>query len=406
MPDVIEQLEQYGAAVEVAAQAGSVVDPVVDPVVDLRSRRLGSRALVVAAAIALVVVAIAATLVVRAGNDAPGGLSTGAAGVAVPDGWTLIEDRDAGLRISVPESWARLDTVEPRSSGAPREVLTVGTEPLERTGVLAACPGAVDGLQAVDGAGMWVSLFEYPSDAVGPDYVMPTGEAASDLRFIMRPLDFAAVPFGVGTCPGSEPPAGFTFLFFEDGGRRFAVRIVAVGSSGPPDFALGYQVLDTLGVTPTGGGAVVTTLPTPATTATSVPTPPSTAAAGGGVDDPATEATPEAAARQVFQTWLNAGDRDAMDDVIEDYAAIGDAHRAGIAQHTAGDLALYSGRVEAVRALDDTHVSVTYTVLHGGRPAYANQAGIAVKVDGRWLVSRETVCALLGYGGISCPPRT
>jgi hypothetical protein len=29
-----------------------------------------------------------------------------------------------------------------------------------------------------------------------------------------------------------------------------------------------------------------------------------------------------------------------------------------------------------------------------------------VKIDGRWLVTRKTYCALLTNGGITCPPRT
>jgi hypothetical protein len=39
-------------------------------------------------------------------------------------------------------------------------------------------------------------------------------------------------------------------------------------------------------------------------------------------------------------------------------------------------------------------------------PQYAFQPGQAIKINGTWMVSRDTVCALLEHGGISCPPRT
>ena len=31
--------------------------------------------------------------------------------------------------------------------------------------------------------------------------------------------------------------------------------------------------------------------------------------------------------------------------------------------------------------------------------------GAAIKINGKWLVTRETVCNLLTYGGLRCPPR-
>jgi hypothetical protein len=76
-----------------------------------------------------------------------------------------------------------------------------------------------------------------------------------------------------------------------------------------------------------------------------------------------------------------------------------------VAQHSAADLAKYSGRVDSVEIVDDTHANVVYSILFDGSPEFALRPGEAVKIDGVWKVSRDTVCALLEIGGISCPPR-
>ena len=46
---------------------------------------------------------------------------------------------------------------------------------------------------------------------------------------------------------------------------------------------------------------------------------------------------------------------------------------------------------------------VTYSVFAGRVLIRPDLTGIAVLVDGRWLVSRETVCNLLALNGIACP---
>jgi hypothetical protein len=40
-----------------------------------------------------------------------------------------------------------------------------------------------------------------------------------------------------------------------------------------------------------------------------------------------------------------------------------------------------------------------------GRTAPITALGYAVLADGRWKVSRETVCALIMRAGVTCPPR-
>jgi hypothetical protein len=127
------------------------------------------------------------------------------------------------------------------------------------------------------------------------------------------------------------------------------------------------------------------------------------------VSPPPTVATRDVSAensiRDAFLHWINAKPKDAVDQYVEDYASIAEAHRQGIAQHSEEELAKYSGRVESIEIIDSTHANVRYTILFDGNPQYANQAGEAIKVDGAWKVSRDTVCDLLIYGGIACPPR-
>ena len=46
------------------------------------------------------------------------------------------------------------------------------------------------------------------------------------------------------------------------------------------------------------------------------------------------------------------------------------------------------------------------TLFLQGAVLYSNQTGQAIKVDGRWMITRESECALLALGSIACPPRT
>jgi hypothetical protein len=142
--------------------------------------------------------------------------------------------------------------------------------------------------------------------------------------------------------------------------------------------------------------------PTTATTAigtTQGGSTPTSSAAGG-------DASAETAIRTAFLGWMNAQPHDEISEYVEDSTSIADALRQGIAQHTGADLAKYSGRVESVQMTDATHAAVRYSILFDGSPQYADQAGEAIKIDGAWKVSRETVCNLLTYGGITCPART
>jgi len=172
-------------------------------------------------------------------------------------------------------------------------------------------------------------------------------------------------------------------------------------------------VLNTLRVEPATGAttatsgpdATTTTEPDSATTTTSTPGGTTQSGTNGGaalVPNSAAEADINAA----FLGWLQGKTLDQAALHIEDFPSIRDAEAQGIAQHTPQDLAGFDGRVESVVIADPTHADVVYTVLHDGQPLYANRPGKVVKVGGKWMVTRDTACALLSLGGITCPART
>jgi hypothetical protein len=55
--------------------------------------------------------------------------------------------------------------------------------------------------------------------------------------------------------------------------------------------------------------------------------------------------------------------------------------------------------------IDAEHAALVYTLSFAGRLAPQTDLGYAVLDDGRWKVSRETVCALILRAGVTCPPR-
>jgi len=102
-----------------------------------------------------------------------------------------------------------------------------------------------------------------------------------------------------------------------------------------------------------------------------------------------------------FEHWLDGSQPAASLAVIQDAARLQPA--LAEAAKTLPGLASYRGRVNSVQFTNSTSAEVNYSVLAGGALIRANLTGIAVLVDGRWLVSSETVCNLLALNGIACP---
>ena len=66
-------------------------------------------------------------------------------------------------------------------------------------------------------------------------------------------------------------------------------------------------------------------------------------------------------------------------------------------------VASYHGQVNSVDLTSPTSAEVSYSVFAGRVLVRPDLTGIAVLVDERWLVSRETVCNVLALNGIACP---
>ena len=102
--------------------------------------------------------------------------------------------------------------------------------------------------------------------------------------------------------------------------------------------------------------------------------------------------------------WLHDHPDDETRAIVEDADALLPSIHEGLAQHSASDLLKYSGTVSAIRVLDADHAEVDYILLFDGRPQFGVRTGIAVRINGHWMVSRATECSLLSLGGIICPP--
>jgi hypothetical protein len=65
-----------------------------------------------------------------------------------------------------------------------------------------------------------------------------------------------------------------------------------------------------------------------------------------------------------------------------------------------------TARVEEVRFLNRTTAAVRYTIVLPGYsiPEMTDRIGRVVLVDHTWKVTRDTACADLALGGVSCPP--
>ena len=182
---------------------------------------------------------------------------------------------------------------------------------------------------------------------------------------------------------------------------------VAESNAGTPDEAapgllLGNQVLNSLRVSPL---EPATTVPATTVPATAVPSP-------GAFPLPATTAPPfvpattdEQEINHLFVEWQRVHTDDEIRTFVEDAESLLDAIHEGMAQHSESDLAKYSGVVNAIRMIDADHASVDYTLLFAGQPQFGVRTGTAVRVGGVWKVSRDTECALLALGNVSCPAR-
>jgi hypothetical protein len=116
----------------------------------------------------------------------------------------------------------------------------------------------------------------------------------------------------------------------------------------------------------------------------------------------APDAATRAAITNTFVTWLDGANPNASINVIED----GESLRQFLAAAGAkkGNTTGVRGTVSNVTLLDPTTAEVTYSVLQGNNVEFPDNTGQAVKIDGEWKVTRETVCALIAPVA-QCPAR-
>ncbi len=368
---------------------------------------------VVGALVCVIVAVSVLAVVARASGDSSSPVVRAEPPVSsAPDGWTKLEFPGFGdepLWIELPPGWRTFSRVGPLT-GSAVVALRAGTTEPGVDGTVTAC---LAGASTPAVTGTWLSIFEYPPSALGHDVQAPSGGGTFGAAFFAsRPEDFTdpANP-GLGSaCPGSDSSGptstnAFAEYGFVEHGRMFFVSIVTTELVDGTGMNLARRALNTLLVTPPATGTSATpsvtsssstnsTLPGP--TITTPPSPPLS-----------TTARDETAIVNAFEQWIYVSPRDAIEPYVEDAASILDAWRQGIAQQPSpGPYDKYRIRVDSVDVVDDTHADVVYTLLFDGRPQFDHVPAKAIKIDGTWKVTRETVCAILRYGSITCPPRS
>jgi hypothetical protein len=153
-----------------------------------------------------------------------------------------------------------------------------------------------------------------------------------------------------------------------------------------------------ISIGPGDGGEGPASPPFPAVTAPTLPAPTG--------EEPA---DPDAARAAIVEAYTTAADGSLA--VAERRAYMEDS--ADLGPYLDRAAAQYPGVVEQQRAtlgdivfLDAERAAVVYTLSFGDRMAPQTNLGFAVLDDGRWKVSRETLCALILRAGVTCPPRT
>ena len=108
-----------------------------------------------------------------------------------------------------------------------------------------------------------------------------------------------------------------------------------------------------------------------------------------------------AAVADAFERWLSSTrDLDTMTEVIED----GTDLRGSFEQlaKSSNNPAHPGVRVTSVRLVGTDRALVTFTILSDGRELLPDQQGGAVKIDGRWRVSRSTFCSVVALVNVQC----
>ena len=316
-----------------------------------RSRRRGGIVLSACAIVAGVITTFAFT-----GGDGPSVETVHPAAQTVTSG-------QPPFSVELPDGW-----VESSSEPFTNTAIVVGTASVDLNGHIADGCSPL-GLLSESSDDVFVRIFD-----TGPLFDVILGP---------RPDDFStATPSRTDDCV----PGGHDLLFdFSDQSRPFEAILTVGASASSESVAEGFGVLNSLKVTP------FEPMPVPVTTV-----PPSTV-------PPSAETEAITAA---FEGWISVKPPNFDNEAafVEDWVGIRDT--AVAAAEAVGNPQCYTGRVDAITRVGENNADVIFTFLCDGQPAsIVNQPGRAVKVNGVWMVSRETACAAYAVGGYHCPPR-
>ncbi|HEY3670518.1 MAG TPA: hypothetical protein VGN51_06260 [Acidimicrobiia bacterium] len=345
--------------------------------------------------VAVVVIALVVGLVARGGiggGDPQVAVGLRQGGSEIPDGWQTLHV-EPGIEISAPPEWATIP-LGGVSSGLPS--ISIGSPAFDAADPAACAPAIASG-------GKWLTVAE-----LSPETAAAVDGRAQDLpnapvpRMVDRPTDFLGNPPPLVTsgCASTDTSTELRVWLFVDAGRYFTAQLMTRPAD-TESVMLGEQVLNTLRVEPLE--TPTTTVPTttvPVTTTPKIlppgPTITTVPPFVGTTDD-------ERMIAQMFIVWMDDQSDAGLDASVADPDAVRAPSHEGWGQHTPEDLAQYEGLVESVTVVDSDHAQVVYTILHAGQVAFPRRLGGAVRVNGEWKVTTETVCGMLAIGGITCP---
>ena len=133
---------------------------------------------------------------------------------------------------------------------------------------------------------------------------------------------------------------------------------------------------------------------------TCMPPPPSLPEPTG--EPPADVAAAEAAVREAYEMVFTAGvDPETRRPYLEDpdsHEAVGAQVRESYPEAT-DTIQVETGEV---RFIDATNAALYFELTYEGGALFGEQIGFAKLIDGRWVIAKDTVCMVLGWGGGVC----
>jgi hypothetical protein len=157
-------------------------------------------------------------------------------GVVVPEGWKQVSAPTGRVALAIPDDWREFASL-PTTSTSVTPLITVGRANADLGNWLNTACSVEPGNDTPSEAGIWLTLYEYPSamaterltDPVYGDTLTSDGEPFGQVA-VPRPADFTTTN---DASPGTTgcSPNGYTFKdqFFTDAGRVFVARAVVTG---------------------------------------------------------------------------------------------------------------------------------------------------------------------------------